>query len=190
MHPVPLGLEAVQGGGVLAGGGEGRAVYRAVQLGQGDALQLAAGENVDVFRPAQGGVGGTSAVKVVVAGGDQHRAGDGFQVLGQGLGRLLKDPICVKQVPRQQDQVRVPVPRQLRQTAQQLPLLRPAADGLFRVQARKGAVQMKVRGMNQSDHKLSYPSLRSVRRTSTQRFFSVSMVKRQALSLQGPSPSS
>ena len=64
----------------------------------------------------------------------------------------------------------------------------PALHGPLSGETGEGAVQMEVGPVYDIQH--SYYSSMSVRLTETHFFFSVSMVKRQALSLQLPSASS
>ena len=202
LDPLRRGMKAPQGGGALPGGAEGRSPHRTAQLRQPHRPQLRAGEQVDVPRPLQRGIGGLGTVPVVVARGQEYGAGDLSQGPGQDLDGLPKHQVPVQQVPGEEHQVGLPLPGQIGQPGQQLPLLAPPPGGRIRLQAGKGTVQMEVSPVEHFQHG-SIPFLvvqngpvrrhhsqRSARRTSTHRFFSVSMVKRQASSLQGPSASS
>src|SRR5699024_9684288 len=64
----------------------------------------------------------------------------------------------IKKVPGQEHQIRLFRPDQFRQGVQQLPALTPPLPGLLRRQPRKGAVQVKVRPVNNFGHDIPpYP---------------------------------
>ena len=147
-------LKAGQGGVRLVGGTEGPAIDGAVELGQVHPLHSGRSEDVDVVRPLQGGVHRGGAIAVVVARGQEHRAGDAAQCLGEGLGRLPIDGLPVHQVAGQQHQVGLLLPGQLGQAGQQVPLLPPPLGRPLRAEAGKGAVQMEVRPVNDVQHGL------------------------------------
>ena len=88
LDPLRRGMKAPQGGGALPGGAEGRSPHRTAQLRQPHRPQLRAGEQVDVPRPLQRGIGGLGTVPVVVARGQEYGAGDLSQGPGQGLDGL------------------------------------------------------------------------------------------------------
>ena len=147
-----LGPEAGQQGPLAHRGGEGPAVDRAAQAGELHPLH-APGEDADVVRPADRGVRGGGGPEVVVARGDEHRDVQAAQGPGQGLGSLVKGGAAVEQVAGQQQQVGPPVPGQVGQPVQQLPLLRPALGGLVLRQGTEGGVQMEVGRVYNGQHR-------------------------------------
>ena len=121
-------------------GGEGRPVDHAPQLRQLHRLQGAAAEDVDVLRPGLPGVGAPGGKGIVVAGGDEHRAGQGGQGLPQPLQGLRIHPLPVEEIPGKQHHVHLPLPGQGGQAVQNFPALPPPLAGLLRGQAAEGAV--------------------------------------------------
>ena len=175
------GAEALQQGRALLSG-IGCAVDAQAQLGQRDGFNLVFCKYVDVFRQRQTGIGGVGGVPVVVAGRDEHRHGHLPQAGAERLAGLGVAQIAVEQIARQQHQLQLLGPHQLRQALQQLPLLGAAHGGLAGAQPLKGRIQVQVGCMEEADraHVSRTPS------ACTQRPVSVSISKRQPSSLAGP----
>ena len=91
----------------------------------------------------------------MVARGDEHRAGDLPQSLGQDLGGFPVGLPPVQQVAGEEHQIGLPVPGELSQAGEELPLLLPALGGLGRTQAGEGAVQVEVGPVDEFDHRSS-----------------------------------
>ena len=138
-------------------GGEGRPMDHAVQIRQDNRLQLLRAENMHILRPSPEGVRADGRIGVVVARSDEHRAGQRRQDIPQLLQGLRENPLPVKEVPGQQQHLRLLLQDQPGQTAGQLPALPAALPCLLGGQAAKGAVQMKVCGMYDLRHR-SLPS--------------------------------
>ena len=107
---------------------------------------------MDVVRPVQGGIQGLGRIGVVVARGNEHRAWNLPQGLGQGLGGLPVGLPPVQQVAGEEHQAGLPLPGKLGQAGQELPLLPPPLGGLVRGQAGEGAVQVEVGPVDEFDH--------------------------------------
>ena len=150
--PVSGGGKAHEGGAVGLGGGEGRPVDGASQLGQGHRLHRHGGKDVYVVGPGGIGVHRPGTVAVVVARGDEHRDLDLAQGAGEGLHRLLIGLAGVQQIAGQEHQIGPHLLGQVGQPVQQLPLLLPPLPCLVRGQGGKGGIQMKVRPVNDGQH--------------------------------------
>ena len=131
---------------------KGRAVDHAPQIRQGHRPQLLVAENMYVLRPDQPLVGTAGGEGIMVARGDEHRAGHPGQGGPQPLQGLRIDPLPIEEVPAQEHRLRPLPDRQLRQPVHQVPALPPALPGLLRAQAAEGAVQVEVRSMYDLRH--------------------------------------
>ena len=138
-----FGPEARQQG-AAAFFGKGGAVDPGAKFRQRHGLYGILGENMNVFRQLQPGVGGFGGVIVMVAGGDEHRGRDLAQAADQFFPGLVICIVTVQQVAGKQDDVRLLPPGQSGQGAEQFPLLPPADGRLAGAEPLKGGVQMQV----------------------------------------------
>ena len=88
----------------------------------------------------------------MVAGGDDHMAPELCQRGGQLLRRLAVDAVAVEQVARQQHQLYAVIIGVLHHAAGQIAALLPPLPGPLLIQAGEGAVQMKVRRVQNAYH--------------------------------------
>ena len=139
-----------------------------------------------VLRQLQPRPGGLRRIKIVVAGGDEHRHAHAAEAQSQLLPRLEIGLVAVEQVARQQHKLHALALDQRSEPPEQLPLLAPAHGGLARRQPLEGGVQMQVGRVQdlQRVHVSLTPS------AARQRPVSVSMVNRQPSSLLRPLPAS
>ena len=138
-----FGPEALQQG-AAALLGEGSAVDPGSQRRQFYGLDGVPGENMDVLRQLQPGVGGFGRIIVMVTRGNEHRGRDLAQAADQFFPGLVICIVTVQQVAGKQDDVRLLPPGQSGQGAEQFPLLPPADGRLAGAEPLKGGVQMQV----------------------------------------------
>ena len=189
-HQVQLAVcrdgKALQQAVTTAVGGKGGAVYHRVELGQLHRFDFTGTEDMYVVRPGIHRVGGAVGIVIVIAGGDKHGDLKLTQCAGKGLDGLLIDPVAVQQVAGKQHHFGTGGMSKVHQPVQNLTLLGAALDGLLRAQTIKGRIQMEIRGVNNTQSNPPH-SRSSTRTTLVQRLVLVSMVKRTASILQGPS---
>ena len=168
-----------QGGGAPAR--EGRAVDAGIQLRQDDGAHGVLGKDVDVLGHAQPRVWRAGGERVVIARRDEHRHGHAPQAGDQLLAGLEITAAAVEQIAAEQDEIHVLGHGELRQRAEQPPLLGPADRGFSGGQRFKGGVQMQIRRMQDFQDHVS--RIASARR---QRPVSGSISNRQPSSFAGP----
>src|SRR5699024_5359339 len=88
-------------------------------------------------------------IEVMVARGDEDGGGNVRQGAGQGPDGLGVDPLPVKQVAGQQDQVHLFLPRQPGQTGGNVPQFLAALGGLSGRELAEGGIQMKIGSVKQ-----------------------------------------
>ena len=166
--------------------GESGAVNPGPQFRQFHRFDGVLGEDMDILRQLQPGIGGFGRVVIVVAGGNKHRRRDLAQAFDQFFPRLVICIVTVQQVAGQKDNVRLLPPGQGAQGTQQFPLLSPADGGLAGAEPFKRRVQVQIGAVK--NPQVAHVSLIP----SAFKHFPVSgsMSNRHPSSLAGPLPDS
>ena len=125
--------------------GKRRSVHGAPEFRQLHALDRLRREDVHVLRPGKRRVGRLRAVRVVVAGGDEHSRLHCAQRLRERFQRLAIGRIAVKQVAREQHEIDAVLIHVIAKPRQQLAALAAALARLLGAQRAERAVQMEVR---------------------------------------------
>ena len=125
--------------------GKRRSVHGALKLRQLHALDRLRREDVHVLRPGKRRVGRLRAVRVVVAGGDEHSRLHCAQRLRKRFQRLAIGRVAVEQVAREQHEIDAVLIHVIAKPRQQLAALAAALARLLGAQRAERAVQMEVR---------------------------------------------
>ena len=121
------------------------AVYGALKLRKLHALDRLRREDVHILRPGKRRVGRLRAVRVVVAGGDEHSRLHCAQRLRERFQRLAIGRVAVEQVAREQHEIDAVLIHVIAKPRQQLAALAAALARLLSAQRAERAVQMEVR---------------------------------------------
>ena len=167
----------------LFGSGKGRAVEYQTLLRPRHGLQMRLGKNMHVVRPLHRQVRTAGAVPVVVAGGDVDLCCHLPQRGGEAFRRVPVGRRAVKEVACQQHQLNAVLIDVVGKALGQLPAFPAAGRRLPGGQGGKSTVQMKIRPMNEFQHRLPLyasfstgrqPLATSIHATKLEEYFSSS----------------